>query len=354
MSLISVLPFSDTLEYWWAATAGEPGRLRFFALKLLEVSAFLDNHRAHREQSLQTVAPTAAPARPGCALPADPKLVVVVPVYCRSALDLARLEALVQALRAQRRPAELVLVDDASPLWRDPPGCTVLRMDRNRGPAAARNRGIAQALALGADVIALTDADCRPDPGWTAALVSALQRQPRAHGMAGTTWSHDRSALGRYHERNGTLNGRRAAKADHLIYAPTCNLALTAPLARALRFDEAFAAAAAEDIDLCQRAHLDGWRIHHTAQAVVRHDFGFDRHGPIGALRLFWRNFRRYAQGECLLLAKHPGYFHSFEGSREIVARPPTDDLDAHPNPASALGSLQVPATEDLANSRAS
>ena len=89
-------------------------------------------------------------------------------------------------------------------------------------------------------------------------------------------------------------------------------------MAREIVFDESFPAAAAEDIDLCHRADLTGWRIMHCEQARVAHDFGYDALSAPLALRRMWRAFRRYARGERLLLEKHPAYFHVFAGSKEI------------------------------------
>lgn len=51
-------------------------------------------------------------------------------------------------------------------------GVRVLRRPRGDGPGAARNEG---AAAAGGDVIAFTDSDCEPSPGWLAAAVGALE-----------------------------------------------------------------------------------------------------------------------------------------------------------------------------------
>jgi glycosyltransferase involved in cell wall biosynthesis len=46
---------------------------------------------------------------------------------------------------------------------------TCTRMETDRGPAPARNRGVGIARA---PVIAFTDSDCRPEPGWLAAGIA--------------------------------------------------------------------------------------------------------------------------------------------------------------------------------------
>lgn len=75
-------------------------------------------------------------------------------------------------------PAEVVVVDDASPEPIAHDDVRVVRRDTAGGPAAARNTGIA---ALGSvDLVALCDADDAWTPGSLAARVAALEREPRA------------------------------------------------------------------------------------------------------------------------------------------------------------------------------
>jgi glycosyltransferase involved in cell wall biosynthesis len=89
------------------------------------------------------------------------------------------------ALSAQRfdRPYEVIVVDNGS---RDETaqiarraGVTVIERQRGEGPAAARNAG---AEAAAAPMLAFTDADCRPTPGWLTAGVRALERADLVQG----------------------------------------------------------------------------------------------------------------------------------------------------------------------------
>lgn len=318
MSFISALPFRDTLSYWWVALDGEPGRIGFMTRKLVEVSAFLDNYYLHRNICVPDGGSSTSPPRVPVPVPEHPVVVVVVPALLRGRPEEDRLAALLRALAAQTHPCHPIVVDDGSPVPVSTSSAEVVRLPAHRGPAAARNHGIERALGLGADIVAFTDADCLPETGWIASLVAAFHTLDDAHAIAGTTWSRDRCGLGRYHDRNGTLNGRERADGDGLLYGPTCNLALCTDLARALEFDESFTLAAAEDIDFCYRANQDGWRIRHWPAAVVHHDFGYDAVEPVRRLRSFWRQFRRYSTGERHLLKKHPEYYRAFSGSKEI------------------------------------
>lgn len=110
-------------------------------------------------------------------MPAGSPIVSVV-VPARDAAGL--LGACLDALAAQRGvdPFEVIVVDNGS---RDATADVaerhdvrprVLRRRRGDGPGAARNAG---AAAASAPVLAFTDADCRPYPGWLAAGLAAIE-----------------------------------------------------------------------------------------------------------------------------------------------------------------------------------
>ena len=86
------------------------------------------------------------------------------------------LNGIVPALvRAQRAGAEVVVVDSASRDARtqaiaEQAGLTVVRCERP-GASRARNAGVA---ATTAPVIAFTDDDCRPHPGWESVFASVF------------------------------------------------------------------------------------------------------------------------------------------------------------------------------------
>ena len=114
-----------------------------------------------------------------------PKVAVVVPSHGRA----DRLERLLGALTKQDLPAhefEVVVVDDASPdgtegvlAQAEASGTLPLRVltqPVRRGPAAARNLAWRSTRA---PVIAFTDDDCVPDPGWLRAGLAALDGRAR-------------------------------------------------------------------------------------------------------------------------------------------------------------------------------
>ena len=113
----------------------------------------------------------------------DPAVSVIVP-----ARDAApTLRRTLESLRAQEleQPFEVIVVDDGS---RDDTAAiaaehrrfvTLIRNPRSEGPGAARNRGARTARA---PVLAFTDADCFPTPGWLARGLEALTRADIVQG----------------------------------------------------------------------------------------------------------------------------------------------------------------------------
>ncbi len=73
-------------------------------------------------------------------------------------------------------PHEVIVVDDSSTdttaSLADAGGARVIRLPRPHGPGGARNRGVAAARG---EIVAFTDADCFPEPGWLAAGRRALE-----------------------------------------------------------------------------------------------------------------------------------------------------------------------------------
>ena len=106
-----------------------------------------------------------------------PTVTVVVPTFNRKDMVLRT----VDAIQAQTYPAELtqvVVVDDFSTdgaadalAERYGDAIKVVQPAEKRHAAGARNRGIEEAQG---EIVAFTDDDCRPEPGWLAALVAGF------------------------------------------------------------------------------------------------------------------------------------------------------------------------------------
>jgi glycosyltransferase involved in cell wall biosynthesis len=234
-----------------------------------------------------------------------PEVSVVVPTRDRPA-SLARCLA---ALCDQRGgPLEILVVDDGS---RDgaavraaievAPDARLVESAR-RGPAAARNAG---ARAARAPVVCFTDDDCEPEPGWTAALASAIAGgAPVAAGRTVNADPGNRLAEASQHVANFLAEDSERAGPP---FAASNNLAARREVFERLPFDESFPLAAGEDRAWCARLPARGLRLVHVPDAVVRHRQDLDA-------RRFWRQHARYGEGARRYARQRPGALPSSRG----------------------------------------
>jgi glycosyltransferase involved in cell wall biosynthesis len=223
------------------------------------------------------------------------KVAVVVATRNRA----GQLAELLTALRAQSLPpAEVVVVDDASDddtaqvlageTERSDLPLRVLRREQPAGPATAREAGW---RATAAELVAFTDDDCIPDPGWVAAGVASWERAP--HGFVqGRTEPSPGHPIGPF---SRTVEVTRLDPGFH-----TCNIFYPREvLERIDGFDtDAFGREpGGEDCDLAWRAIKSGARPSFASDALVHH--AVNDLGPIGKLRVaarWTRPMRAYAR----------------------------------------------------------
>ncbi|MCJ7801562.1 MAG: hypothetical protein MUP82_04305, partial [Candidatus Marinimicrobia bacterium] len=147
--------------------------------------------------------------------------------------------------------------------------------------------------------IAFTDVDCILEKNWVQAIVDAYQQDPGFHILSGNTLSFDRGWLGIYHEINGTLNGRKFIGLDRLLYGATANLAITATVAKNVRFNEAFREPACEDVEFCFRANEKGFGIRQVHEMMVEHNYGYSSHA-FNNLKGFMKLFKKYGKADIM------------------------------------------------------
>jgi len=198
---------------------------------------------------------------------------VVVPAYERPEL----LDECLTALRSDSPQVHIIVVDDASPSAAvgdvaRAHGATLLRHPVNRGPAAARNTGLA---AVTATIVAFVDADCAVTPGWLEPLVAHFD-DPRVAAVAPRIRPRSDSAdlLPRYEFAHSALDmGARpelVARGAPLGYLPSAALLMRRNALTPLVFDEALRVG--EDVDLIWRLSDAGWMVHYEPAAIVTHE----------------------------------------------------------------------------------
>jgi mycofactocin glycosyltransferase len=204
--------------------------------------------------------------------PSHRDVTVVIPVR-DNAYGLRRL---VDSLRGLR----IIVVDDGSstPIERDDfagqhPDIEVLRHGQSKGPAAARNAGLA---ACKTGFVAFLDSDVVPRRGWLEALLghfcdpTVALVAPRIVGLAQTD-----HLVARYEAVRSSLDlGQREAPVipyTSVSYVPSAAIICrTSKLRDIGGFDETLRSG--EDVDLCWRLVEAGARLRYEPIAQVGHD----------------------------------------------------------------------------------
>ena len=216
-------------------------------------------------------------------------LSVIVPTRDRPEALSACLDALARQTAADR--LEVIVVDDgsrraadvAAVVDRHPPARLV--RGRGAGPAAARNDGAAQA---GGQILCFTDDDCVPHADWAERLAGEIDGG--ADAAAGTTASAG-GALADAAEIVAQAPARAEPRSgNRLVFAPSNNLACAKSVWDAVRFDESYPSAAAEDRDWCARLAAAGYTLLLAPEARVVHRQAL-------TLRSFFQRQVRYGEG---------------------------------------------------------
>jgi glycosyltransferase involved in cell wall biosynthesis len=232
----------------------------------------------------------------------SPPLASIVIPTCRRPALLARCLEAIERQTWDAGEFEVIVVDDGHDdaverivgEARHPSATFVrLRTPRPRsGPAVARNIGWRRARAA---LVAFTDDDCVPHPGWLAAGTEALR-----DGAAGA-WGHVIVPL----PPDPTDYERDAAHLETSPFATASCFYRREALDQVGGFDERFTMAWREDSDLHFRILKRGLRlVRASAEAVVTHPVR-----PAGwGVSLF---SQKKAQFEALLYLKHPDLYRA-------------------------------------------
>jgi len=206
---------------------------------------------------------------------APPAASVIIPTRNRPEQLTACLEC-VARIEPPEGGFEAIVVDDGGDLplddivaaVRDRLDVTLVRAP-HAGPAAARNAGIHRSRG---DVLAFTDDDCCPRPGWLRALMDRLETAPTAlvggrtvNTLAASTCSEASQLIA------DLVYSHYNAEPERARFLASNNLAARADAFRAAgSFDPAFRTS--EDRELCDRWRLGGRPLLFAPEAIVEHE----------------------------------------------------------------------------------
>jgi len=223
-----------------------------------------------------------------------PKVSVVVPIY-NGEIDLPDL---IKCLQAQTYPidkVEYLLVDNASTdrtstiiqtATQTFPPIRYLQENKIQSSYAARNTGIRAATG---EIIAFTDADCRPQLNWLVDLIALFQNSTigivagEIIGLPGTT------LLEKYAEARNVLSQKYTLENPFCPYGQTANLAIRREIFLQVGLFRPYLTTGG-DADICWRIEKETeWKINFAPTAIVQH-----RHRS--NLAEFQSQWRRYGK----------------------------------------------------------
>ncbi|QIM21707.1 glycosyltransferase [Phycicoccus sp. HDW14] len=235
---------------------------------------------------------------------ADPVVSVVIPVLDPGPLLREQLDSL--AAQDFPHPWEVLVVDDGCtdgsldvvPTYADRLRVRVLPAGAGvgpRGPASGRNRGV---RACRSEWVAFCDADDVAEPAWLRGLYDARDGADLVAGACDVTSLNDPTVVT---ARGGPEYGRSLPEGPcgFLPYAPSCNVLISRRALDAVDgWDETLRYC--EDVDICWRAQLEGFRLVFAPDAVM----GYRYRDSVGAL---FRQIRRYKTAEVALYRRFRG-----------------------------------------------
>jgi mycofactocin glycosyltransferase len=199
-----------------------------------------------------------------------PPVTILVPAF-------NRVEQLEDCLRSLEG-TDVVVIDDASHDLEamrqvtESYGGRLLRHETNRGPAAARNTGIAAAQS---PFLAFVDSDCVVGRDWLNHLLPHFE-DPLVGAVAPRVrpLTTKRSLLGRHENARSALDMGSRPEQVHpgarLGFLPSAALVVRRAALGLSGFDEALQVG--EDVDLVWRLIDAGWQIRYEPGAEVRHE----------------------------------------------------------------------------------
>jgi mycofactocin system glycosyltransferase len=222
----------------------------------------------------------------------------VIPAFIHTAQEAEALKSLVESCSALNG---VIVVDDCSPLALPDLGAAqVIRLEKNSGPAAARNAGLA---IVDTEFIACIDVDIATSSNTISALLPYFADDkvalvaPRVKSCASTNF------IGEYEVTASVLDmgeaEARVCAGTRVSYVPSAMwLCRTTALRSISGFDESLRSG--EDVDMVWRLNNAGWRCRYQPQAECSHL-------PRASLQQFVQQRVSYGASAARLAKRHTG-----------------------------------------------
>jgi glycosyltransferase involved in cell wall biosynthesis len=250
-----------------------------------------------------------------------PEISVYIPAY-----NVAKfLPRSIESLLAQTLlPTEILVIDDGSPddsaeIAGRYPGVTVVRHERNRGLAAARNTAFRSANC---DFVASLDADCVADPTWLANLAPHMG-DPEIAGVGGALAEGIQLTLADRWRRAHMPQEWGVAWIRNPKFLFGCNnLFRKAAVLGVGGYNESMRTNG-EDCDLSRRLRAENWQLIYDPAAKATH-FRSDTTSSI--LDTYWRWWKSgvnaYSNGISLRsVGGHAVFVHFRHSFLEVLSR---------------------------------
>lgn len=277
-----------------------------------------------------------------------PRTSVIVPIY-NGEFDIPELLDCLQAQTYPTERVEYLLVDNSShdasarmlKTAASDGRIQLLQENRIQSSYAARNQGIRAATG---EIIAFTDADCRPQPDWLSKLIVPFADKSvgvvagEIVALAGKTW------LEKHADRHQVLSQQHTLKHSFCPYGQTANLAIRRQIFQEVGLFRPYLTTGG-DADICWRIQRQtDWRLTFAEKAIVQH-----RHRA--AFREYYKQWRRYGCSNRYLHELHgvelmreltrTDYWHRL--GRWLVRELPKSSLQAIANQAPAIDIIGTP-----------
>lgn len=224
-------------------------------------------------------------------------ITVVIPAFVQSANDATQLSAHVSNCTGVSR---IIVVDDGSPHALPTLGnATVITLDTNSGPGAARNAGLAEVTT---PLVAFVDLDVTLTTVALSRLLAHFVDERLGIVAPRVVCDNLDSIVGNYEQVRSPLdlgsNQARIAPGTRVSYVPSALWLCRTEAIRAVHgFDDSLRIG--EDVDALWRIIAAGWRCRYQPEVIVSHP-------PRATWREFIAQRRMYGRSAAALGARHP------------------------------------------------